>query len=452
MSTSVPNDRLAAARAAARLTQEALAELANAQVEQVTGRAGAMDADYVSKLERGIHRWPGKHYRRALREVLGAQSDRDLGFYSVRGMTSMGAGLSLDDAGHLPGMDRGSDDVRRQAFLRGLATTVTGMALGDLDDPVAEAVDRVASDEVPSRVGPTEVQQVEHATNLFGEWQDLYGGGSCKEAIAAQVRWATGLFNASAADDVRIDLYRSVGFLVDVAGWGTFDAADHEKARRYFRLALYCAEQAKDWGLRANVLSDMARQAMYVGQPDDGLSLIELAQVRQDRQQPTVRAMLSTVHARALAKVGRREDCYGAVLAAEDQFTNRTPGDDPPWITYFNGAELAGDAGHALFDVALAGYHIDDARQRLIHAIEHLSARYVRMRALYLGRLAILELNVGDPERGIAYGEQALAAAPSKSRRVLDDLTEVRRALGKHITVPGATELRSRVAHALMTG
>jgi transcriptional regulator with XRE-family HTH domain len=452
-STSVPNDRLAAARAAARLTQEALAELANAQVEQATGRAGAMDADYVSKLERGIHRWPGKHYRRALRDVLGAQSDLDLGFYSMRSMTSKtGTGLSLDGTGHMPGTDRGSDEVKRQAFLRGLATTVTGMALGDLDDPVAEAVGRAASDEVPSQVGPTEVQQVEHATNLFGEWQDLYGGGSCKDAIAAQVRWATGLFNASATDDVRTDLYRSVGFLVDVAGWGAFDAADHDKARRYFRLALYCAEQAKDWGLRANVLSDMARQAMYVGQPDDGLSLIELAQVRQDRQQPTVRAMLSTVHARTLAKVGRREECYGAVLAAEDQFTNRTPGGDPPWIAYFHGASLASDAGHALFDVALAGDHIDDARRRLIHAVEHYSAEQARGLALSLGRLAILELNVGDPERGIVYGEQALAAAPSKSRRVLDDLTEIRRALGKHIGAPGAAELRSRVAHALMAG
>ncbi|MBF6353614.1 hypothetical protein IU449_03455 [Nocardia higoensis] len=83
-------------------------------------------------------------------------------------------------------------------------------------------------------------------------------------------------------------------------------------ARRYFQLALHCAEQADDWGIRANVLSDMARQAIYVDHPDDGPSLIELAQVRQDRQTPTVRAMLSTVHARTLAKVGRGDDSYRA--------------------------------------------------------------------------------------------------------------------------------------------
>jgi transcriptional regulator with XRE-family HTH domain len=285
-----------AARAAARLTQESLAELANAQVEAATGKPGAMDADYVSKLERGVHRWPGKHYRQALRAVLRADTDRDLGFYSTRRRAVTGGGDLSETA-------QGGDDVKRQAFLRAVAASIAGMAIGD---PIAEAVGRAATGGTPARLGATDVQQVDHAINLFGEWQDLYGGGVCKDAIAGQVTWATGLLNASATDKVKNDLYRSVGFLVDVAGWGAFDVGDHDTARKYFNLALHCAEQAGDWGLRANVLSDMARQAIYVGRPDDGLSLIELAQVRQDRQTPTVRAMLSTVHARTLAKVNLR--------------------------------------------------------------------------------------------------------------------------------------------------
>jgi transcriptional regulator with XRE-family HTH domain len=61
-----PNDLLRAAREAAGLTQGQLAELANAQVEAVTRSPGAMDADYIGKLERGIHRWPNKSYRHAL--------------------------------------------------------------------------------------------------------------------------------------------------------------------------------------------------------------------------------------------------------------------------------------------------------------------------------------------------------------------------------------------------
>lgn len=438
--TPAPNHRLVAARSAARFTQESLADLANAQVQRDTGKLGAMDADYVSKLERGIHRWPGKDYRRALRVVLGVRTDLDLGFYSTR---SKAATVVSDPSA----VAQGSDDVKRQAFLRALAATVAGMAVGD---PVAEAVGRAATGDTPSRVGATEVQQVDHAINLFGEWQDLYGGGVCKDAIAGQVKWATTLLIASATDRVKNDLYRSVGFLVDVAGWGAFDAGYHDDARQYFQLALSCAEQADDWGLRANVLSDMARQAIYVGRPDDGLSLVELAQVRQDRHTPTVRAMLSTVHARTLAKVDRGEDCYGAVMAAEDQFSNQNTKEDPPWITYFNAADLAGDAGHALLDVALTGKHIDGARNRLRQSIDSYSPTQARARAFSLGKLAILELKVGDASQGVMYGEQALnAEAPLKSRRAKDDLAEVRKALGKRADVAGAAELRSRLTQVL---
>ncbi|MGI8308555.1 helix-turn-helix domain-containing protein [Saccharopolyspora hattusasensis] len=436
----MPNHRLTAARGALGLTQEGLAELANAQVERDTGKPGAMDADYISKLERGVHTWPGKHYRRALCAVLGAPIDAELGFYSTR---SKAATVVVDRTEGA----QGSDDVKRQAFLRALAATAAGMAVGD---PVAEAVGRAAAGDVPSRVGATEVEQVNHAINLFGDWQDLYGGGACKDAIAGQVKWATQLLGADATGGVKDQLYRAVGFLVDVAGWGAFDAGYHDTARQYFQVALHCAEQVNDWGLRANVLSDMARQAIYVGRPDDGLSLIELAQVRQDRQTPTVRAMLSTVHARTLAKVNRGEECYGAVLAAEEHFASKNSDEDPPWITYFDAAELAGDAGHALMDVALAGNHIDDTRERLSKSVSAYSATQARARAFSLGKLAILELTVGDANRGIAYGEQALSAeAPLKSRRAKSDLVEVRRALTKQAKLPGATDLRSRITESL---
>lgn len=436
----LPNRRLVAARTAARLTQEALAELANAQVGRDTATQGAMDADYISKLERGIHTWPGKDYRRALRAVLGAPSDADLGFYSTRSRTATVVG-DLSEAAPR------SDDVKRQAFLRAVAATVAGMAVGD---PAAEALGRVAGSDIPSRVGATEVQHIDHAIDVFGHWQDLYGGGVCADAIAGQVRWALALLNAGSTDKISNDLHRSVGFLIDVAGWGAFDAGHHDLARRYFRLALHCAEQADDWGLRANVLSDMARQAIYIGRPDDGLSLIELALVRQDRQTPTARAMLSTVRARTLAVLARGEDSYRAVMTAEEQFTDHDPSEDPPWIAYFDAADLAGDTGHALIDVALTGRHIDDARERLCQSVRSYSPSQARARAFSLGKLAILELNVGDPEAGIDYGRQALTAeGPLHSRRAKDDLVRVRSAVYPHRRLAGAAELRSRLIQVL---
>ncbi len=166
-----PNQRLTAARCAAGLTQQQVAELANQAVDAATGSVGGMDADYVSKLERGVHTWPNKHYRQALCQVLGARNDGQLDFFSARSRR----GTVRYTAG--PPAVEGIDDVNRQAFLRALTATVAGAAVGN---PIAEAMRRSASGVVPARAGATEVAQLNHATSMFGNWQDLYGGGVCR--------------------------------------------------------------------------------------------------------------------------------------------------------------------------------------------------------------------------------------------------------------------------------
>ncbi|MGX1762616.1 helix-turn-helix domain-containing protein, partial [Streptomyces lydicus] len=65
------NDQLSAARVAAGLTQSDLADALVAHVLQATGKRCAIDADYVSRLERGLIGWPAKVTRQALESVLG---------------------------------------------------------------------------------------------------------------------------------------------------------------------------------------------------------------------------------------------------------------------------------------------------------------------------------------------------------------------------------------------
>jgi transcriptional regulator with XRE-family HTH domain len=72
-----PNRRLQTARRAAGLSQGQLAERVNA----VTGR-DTMDANTISRLERGAIRWPGKRTREALAGVLGVPV-AELGFERV---------------------------------------------------------------------------------------------------------------------------------------------------------------------------------------------------------------------------------------------------------------------------------------------------------------------------------------------------------------------------------
>ncbi|MBX7267565.1 hypothetical protein KIF24_17015 [Micromonospora sp. Llam7] len=61
-------------------------ELADSVNTLVAGSGGGarMDAAYIAKLERGEHRWPNQRYREALRAVLHAASDADLGFATPR--------------------------------------------------------------------------------------------------------------------------------------------------------------------------------------------------------------------------------------------------------------------------------------------------------------------------------------------------------------------------------
>ncbi|MGH3795390.1 MAG: hypothetical protein ACRDSP_10905 [Pseudonocardiaceae bacterium] len=76
------------------LSRAELAELVNAAVYRHSGRVAALDGHYVAKLERGVIRWPGSAYRRALREVLGAATDSELGFRRPRRVADAGPPLS----------------------------------------------------------------------------------------------------------------------------------------------------------------------------------------------------------------------------------------------------------------------------------------------------------------------------------------------------------------------
>ncbi|MGQ0776249.1 MAG: hypothetical protein ACT4NY_17785 [Pseudonocardiales bacterium] len=78
--TARPNRAFQLARRTRVLTQAQVAEMVAEVVEGATGRRCGIDADYVSKVERGEISWPGAAYRSAFGVVLGAVSDADLGF------------------------------------------------------------------------------------------------------------------------------------------------------------------------------------------------------------------------------------------------------------------------------------------------------------------------------------------------------------------------------------
>ncbi|MGW2435660.1 helix-turn-helix domain-containing protein [Streptomyces goshikiensis] len=99
------NEALRRHRNSQRWTQTQVAERVCAQVQAATGRDPELDANWVSRLERGAITWPSGDYRAALCAVFQVASEEELGLYPK--------GSAAPD--ERPAEEAPSDDVRSLA-------------------------------------------------------------------------------------------------------------------------------------------------------------------------------------------------------------------------------------------------------------------------------------------------------------------------------------------------
>jgi hypothetical protein len=90
-------------------TRQEIAELVNRYLYEQCGTVVELDANYIGKLEGGCTRWPNQQYREALRVVLRAVSDAQLGFSPHRNQAFT---------------DRSGVDINRHQFLKLAGMTV----------------------------------------------------------------------------------------------------------------------------------------------------------------------------------------------------------------------------------------------------------------------------------------------------------------------------------------
>jgi hypothetical protein len=368
-------------------------------------------------------RWPNKGYREAIRAVLRANSDAQLGFYATRRRSAT------------------VTDVDRQHFLR-LAGTVMALPWLELFTPTTPTP-------VPAKIDRAEIEHIRSATAAFRSWDNTHGGGLAREAVAAQLRWSAKLLHSDCPDKLRPQLYTAVAHLGSVAGFMSFDVYAHDDARRAYHFSLQCAEQAGNWQLRALMLNYMARQAILCGQPDDALTFVETALVRRDRLTATERASLHAERARALAKLGRVQETLTAIGKADDEIAHANRAEDPAWIDFYDYAQHHQDTGQALFDLTIAGRKTQSG-QRLAYAVAHHGAPWARARARAQTKLASLLMVTGDPRQAATVGRDALnTAAGLRSRRVTDELWELHRLAGRHTAITETVELRDRITEKI---
>jgi hypothetical protein len=410
------------------MSRQELADLVNRWLFDEKDKHYTLDANYIGKLERGVIRWPHADYRDAFRATLRVATDRELGLYPQRRRADTVA------------------DVNRQEFLR--AAVASAGALAAM--PVLDLFAPTTPTAVPTRVGRTEIDHVRIATETFVRWDYSFGGGLARETVAAQLRQSAQLLHADCPSKLRGELFAAVSGLGEVAGFMAFDTYAHDDARRMFRFALACAEEADDWHIRAHLLASMARQEVWCDNPDGGLTYVEMALVRADRLTATERAMLSTVRARALAKLERTQECLAAVGSADEAFAHADSAEDPPWMAFYDIPQHHGDTGHALFDLAVKSSANTEAAPRLAYSVAHHGPAYARSQAISQIKLASLHMATGDPHEAAAIGQRALSAAGYlRSRRATDYLRELARYSGRHQDVPAAAELRDRIRNVV---
>ena len=334
--------------------------------------------------------------------------------------------------------------MERQQFIRvGLGVTVAVAAGGST---VAELITATQPTPVPSVVGLSHVAEIRAAATAFANWDNRHGSGFVREAVGAQLGYCAKLLTARCSETVRPELFSAVGYLGNITAFTAYDSYAHDDARRLFRFALSCAEEAADWSLRARILSGMARQALWCSDPDAALTFIELALVRADRLTATERARLHTARARALAKLGRAQDAVTAVGVADEEFSHARPADTPPWMATYDDAVHSGEAGHALWELGVYGQFVIEARRRLAATLSGHGEELVRLRAMSQTKLASLIMVTGDPREAAALGTQALDAVGTlRSRRARDDLRELGRFSEPHVRLPEVAELRHRI-------
>jgi hypothetical protein len=371
--------------------------------------------------------------REALRAILGVSTDAALGFVNAR---SARAAVKLEH-------------VNRKQFLRTSRDLGALAALG----PMLALLEGGEPGSIPTRVGATDIEQIRTATRVVQSWGYAYGGGGlARETAMAQLRWSAGLLNATCPDRLRPELFSAVGDLADVAGYLAVDASADEEAARVYSFGLACAEEAGDWPLRGEILSWMAKQAIWTGQPDEGLTLAEQGLVRPDRLTAAGRSLLHTDRGLALARMRRVNETLTAIGTADEHFAHFTPGNEPPFLAFYHDASHALFTGQPLADLAILGRGPGEAIDRLAAAAAGHTAGNTRAQAIRLTKLASLTMATGDPLQAAAIGHAALdAAGVLRSRRATEELRELARYAATHQDLDEVAHLRQRIAVLVCT-
>ncbi|TLG01766.1 helix-turn-helix transcriptional regulator [Nocardia cyriacigeorgica] len=297
---------------------------------------------------------------------------------------------------------------------------------------------------VPGHIGDADIDRIESLTAAMRTLDYRYGGGACRDAIAAQVRWAQQLLNATAPDATMGRLKTALADLHNLAGWTSFDVGMYSVARRHFLRALQLAYATSDHSLAANVLYRTGRLHLHREMPDIALRFFQLGQIAaQDSGSALTVSLLCANEAWTYAALGHRQLMDRSLKRAEDEFARAQSEHLPAWIRFFGEADLNATAGVALASLPTA------TAGELTRAVDHLTAslslrgpEMTRSRVFEHTALATALLRAGDRTGGLHHGRAAVTTASTvRSIRIIDRLAPLTAVAERHRRDPDVRDL-----------
>jgi hypothetical protein len=300
----------------------------------------------------------------------------------------------------------------------------------------------------PEHVGRADVARLGSILAQLRALDDRYGGGACREAVLAQLGWANQLLRAQPADDAVTALHVTVADLHLLAGWTSFDLGALGPARRHYARAVEHARFVDEPSVVAATMYRLARLHMQRGWPGQAVRLLHLGQV--SAQQSGLSRAASLLHANlawAYAMLGDGHKVGTELDRARDEYGRGDGETVPPWLEFFDEAELAGLRGATL------AYFEGRSPQQRAEAIERSSLSLAlrdlskaRSRAFDLILLSWMMLENGDKDEALRAGNEAVdQAAHIQSERVIDRFAPLRACLDRYQSDSELSDLAERI-------
>ncbi|GAA3364290.1 MULTISPECIES: helix-turn-helix transcriptional regulator [Saccharopolyspora] len=339
------------------------------------------------------------------------------------------------------------ESVKRRKFLSHAAAVTMGAAVFGTEE--STWVPSNVQTPAPMRIGMTDVQQIQAATKALRDLDYRYGGGTCRDAVVAQLSWAQQLLDANASDQVKRKLYVSLADMHSLAGWTSFDTGLLDPARGHFGKALEFAKQAEDDSLVASVLYRMGRVYLHYQEPNEALKLFQLGQIAaQESGSSLTVAVLCANEAWAYGMLNKPDQVQKMVGRTKDEFARANVAEAPDWVRFFNENDLHGMIGSA--HDALAVFDPDRyaplAVAETIKCNEAYGADMQRTHVFGLSLQATNHIRAGDLQEGIKVGRSALQIGEKvKSARVADRLKPLELEAGRHRMNSDARDLSEEI-------